>query len=214
MVNEVPMSLSKLSNLKEIDISNNDFIQFPSSIGSLPSLKILNAEDCEKLKSLPDSIGNLETLEELYLNNCAIKSLPDSFSNLKHLKVLKMYENKLSTIPQALSKITSLEEINISKNKIDDEIPVSLNDLPNLKKFEIEGNINIKGKTLTNKSLIYCSYLDYDDYESKTISLCKAKDMDCFQFFDDIIGNCPKEASTTTTTTNPKKESLEKIFLL
>jgi len=24
-----------------------------------------NAEDCEKLKSLPDSIGNLETLEEL-----------------------------------------------------------------------------------------------------------------------------------------------------
>jgi len=200
MVDEVPMSLSKLSNLQEIHIGFNDFIQLPSSIGSLPNLKILNAEYSNKLESLPESFGNLENLEELYLLNCGIKSLPDSLSNLKSLKKLQMSENQLTTVPEVLSKITSIEEIDISYNKIDDEVPESLNNLPNLKQFEINGNINIKGKTLTNESLINCNYLSYGNI--KNISICKPKNMNCFGYYDkDYIKDCPQEASTPTTTT-------------
>ncbi|KAG4088102.1 L domain-like protein [Neocallimastix lanati (nom. inval.)] len=181
----------------------------PNSIFSLSGLKEFDLHG-NSISIIPSSIGDLNKLINLNLNNCAIKSLPDSISNLKSLKAIKMSENKLSTIPQVLSKISSLEEINLSYNEIDDEIPESLNDLPNLKRFEIQGNVNIKGKTLTNKSLKYCSYLDYDDYNSKTTSLCKAKDIDCFQYYDDKIGNCAEEASTTTTKKTTTKKTTKK----
>jgi len=211
----IPNSIFSLSGLKELSITeqseSNITIELPSleDINKLTNLELLDLHG-NSISIIPSSIGDLNKLINLNLNNCAIKSLPDSISNLKSLKAIKMSENKLSTIPQVLSKISSLEEINLSYNEIDDEIPESLNDLPNLKRFEIQGNVNIKGKTLTNKSLKYCSYLDYDDYNSKTTSLCKAKDIDCFQYYDDKIGNCAEEASTTTTKKTTTKKTTKK----
>ena len=38
--------------------------------------------------SLPESIGNLKNLTELFLNEEHLKSLPESIGNLKNLRVL------------------------------------------------------------------------------------------------------------------------------
>jgi Leucine-rich repeat (LRR) protein len=44
---------------------------------------MLNIFDCNALASLPDSFGNLSSLETLYIQFCnALTSLPDSFLHL------------------------------------------------------------------------------------------------------------------------------------
>ncbi len=47
------------------------------------------------LKRLPDSIGNLKALKELYVCNNQLNALPDSIGNLKDLKELYVHNNPL-----------------------------------------------------------------------------------------------------------------------
>ena len=56
----LPVDLSCLSSLHELDLSKNNFTRLPDSISQLSKLKSLNLNDCSRLQSLPDlplSIG-------------------------------------------------------------------------------------------------------------------------------------------------------------
>ena len=57
------------------------------------NLEYLNVGN-NKLKSLPESIGNLFGLEELYLNHNKLKLLPKSIINLSNLEILDLLGNK------------------------------------------------------------------------------------------------------------------------
>ncbi|KAL6590712.1 L domain-like protein [Neocallimastix sp. 'constans'] len=174
----IPSSIGELKNLVFLDLSGNDITEIPSFIGNLSSLEKLILND-NLFTKLPSSIGNLSKLkyflEILHLLRCNLLALPDSMGNLKKLKQLQMSENNLTKIPEVLSKI----------NK-------------NLKYLYLYYNNSIRGKTLTNESLIRCDYLPFDIDISK-VSLCKPKDMDCFEEDERKLKYCSKEDSTTST---------------
>ena len=46
--------------------------------------------------SLPESIGSLTNLQELYLNNNQLTNLPEPFGNLTNLQKLWLSDNKLT----------------------------------------------------------------------------------------------------------------------
>jgi len=50
----------------------------------------------------------------------------------------------------------------LSRNKIDDVLPESLNELQKLSLILLSNNVNIKGKSLTNPSLTYCRYTEFN----------------------------------------------------
>lgn len=52
------------------------------------TLKILAIDSCYNLVSLPDWLGNLTTLQSLFISNCGISSLPDNLCKLTALKEL------------------------------------------------------------------------------------------------------------------------------
>ena len=69
-----------------------------------------------QLTDLPESIGQLEYLDELSLQNNALKSLPESIGKLTNLRVLNLENNNLNTLPNSICNLSCL--IELSNNKI------------------------------------------------------------------------------------------------
>jgi Leucine-rich repeat (LRR) protein len=111
---QLPSSIEKLQNLRELWVNNNNLISLPTNLGLLPLLtrlevnhnilvelcefgpngffNILNASD-NKLTSIPDSIGNLINLSILNLKSNNLTELPETIKNLKGLQVADFTAN-------------------------------------------------------------------------------------------------------------------------
>ncbi|KAL6347457.1 hypothetical protein AAG906_025702 [Vitis piasezkii] len=95
---EFPGGIFQLPNLQIIDVSNN-----PNLYGLLPEFPQQSALrelslSCTKFHGkLPESIGNLEFLTNLYLDNCNFSgTLPNSIGNLTTLQYLSLSSNYFS----------------------------------------------------------------------------------------------------------------------
>ncbi|OUM62718.1 carbohydrate-binding module family 18 protein [Piromyces sp. E2] len=133
-------------------------------------------DNVKLLKEIPDSFYSLEKLQKLDISSQKITTISDKIVNIKNLKTLNLPNNKISNIPEVLSKLENLEYINLASNEIYDELPESLYNLTKLETLYLNGNLNVKGKTLTNESLKICQY-------GKNYNLCKAKDLKCLDEF-------------------------------
>lgn len=71
--------------LEELGFNFCKMRQIPTEIGKMKKLKKLRLRGSADLKSLPEEIGDLSSLEELWIRRCGIESLP---KRLKELKVL------------------------------------------------------------------------------------------------------------------------------
>ncbi|KAL5649996.1 hypothetical protein ACJX0J_040805, partial [Zea mays] len=65
---------------------------------------------------IPDAIGGLGHLEELFLTANDLVSLPDTIGLLSNLKILNVSSNRLRALPDSISKCRSLVELNVSYN--------------------------------------------------------------------------------------------------
>ena len=104
-----------MDNLVFLDLSGNRLKSLPDSIGNLIKLEKLNLSG-NRLTSLPDSIGNLTNLKRLDLSRNKLRSLPDSIGNLTSLESLNLEINKLRSLPN-LEALTDLAYLNISFNR-------------------------------------------------------------------------------------------------
>lgn len=87
-ISDLPEEFSSLQNLENLAISyNQNLKRFPESITKLKNLKELNIQGTG-IDSLPNSIGNLKSLEVLNLCFTNINKLPQSFFNLKKMREL------------------------------------------------------------------------------------------------------------------------------
>lgn len=118
MLTKLPDNLGfELINLKKLCVNSNKLVFLPSSISSLPNLRILDAR-----------------------LNC-LRSLPKELENLIHLEILNISQNfqYLATLPHTIGLLTSLVELDVSYNKIK-ILPDSLGCLKKLQKLSVEGN--------------------------------------------------------------------------
>nr|XP_020035842.1 leucine-rich repeat-containing protein 40 isoform X1 [Castor canadensis] len=108
--------------LKELHVGENQIEKLGAEhLKHLNSILVLDLRD-NKLKSVPDEISLLQSLERLDLSNNDISSLPCSLGNL-HLKFLALEGNPLRTIRReiiAVSKGTQ-EVLKYLRSKIKDD---------------------------------------------------------------------------------------------
>ena len=70
--------------------------------------------DYNKLKKIPDSIGNLEMLQTLNLSHNSLRDLPETLSKLTRLKSFDITHNpKLKKLPKSLAHCLSIEKMAI-----------------------------------------------------------------------------------------------------
>ncbi|MGM9734976.1 MAG: DUF4458 domain-containing protein [Candidatus Cryptobacteroides sp.] len=77
----------------------------------------VHGKKCNGLKSLPDEIGLLVNLEQLFIANGDIQSIPASVANLSSVTDLEIYNcSEMTEFPMAITQMSSLESINLSNN--------------------------------------------------------------------------------------------------
>lgn len=100
-----------------LDLSFEDISCLPEEIGQLCSLQWLYIRSTD-LKSLPAGIGQLTALRKLVLSNNQLKSLPPEIGQLASLRRLKLEENRLTSLPAEIAQLTELRELDLFFNKL------------------------------------------------------------------------------------------------
>jgi Leucine-rich repeat (LRR) protein len=111
---------------------------FPTELGMLPNLQVLNLSD-NNILEMPNSISGFAKLEALRLNNNSIKTVPKNIASLKKLKLLNLGYNKFDIIPIEICQLSNLTELNMSFNLIEN-IPSEIKNLKKLKELVLSNN--------------------------------------------------------------------------
>ncbi len=80
-----------------------------------PLLQIAKLEN-NKLRSIPDSIGNLNSLQKLNLWKNQLEIFPESIGDLTALQDLDVRENKIKTFPESMVQMKDLKAFYIDPN--------------------------------------------------------------------------------------------------
>jgi hypothetical protein len=110
---EIPDCFKNLRHLEDLDLSRTYLDPFPESITHLRSLKILRVF-VSSFSKIPDSIGNLTSLEELVLRNTSKITLPETIGNLTSLKKLAIHGSRIGKIPDSIANLSSLEILDLN----------------------------------------------------------------------------------------------------
>ena len=68
------------------------------------------------LTTLPDAIGQLSQLRELYLSGNQLTTLPDSIGQLVRLKTLYVQNNQLTMLPDSIGQLINLQTLYLQNN--------------------------------------------------------------------------------------------------
>ncbi|GKV47863.1 hypothetical protein SLEP1_g54719 [Rubroshorea leprosula] len=142
-----PNSIFRFPNLKKFSLGGNEnlTIDLPSSNWSNPLQDLgLSVMDCGR--RLPESIGELKSLQSLSLSCNLEGSLPASIGNLSQLTDLSLpFNNFNGQIPTSLANLTQLTSLDLSRNQFSGPIPASIGNLRQLTILDLSSS-NLSGQ--------------------------------------------------------------------
>ncbi|KAM3821018.1 leucine-rich repeat and death domain-containing protein 1 [Vipera latastei] len=115
-----PNEICQLLSLQKLTLSQKNGLRLKSlteEISKLTSLKELDISHNE-LQEIPESIGDIQSLVTLIANNNCLTQLPSSFSSLCNLQHLNLRENKLVYLPSDMHLLLQLKDIDLDENTL------------------------------------------------------------------------------------------------
>lgn len=104
--------------LGKLHLIGNKLKALPESIGNLVNITWISAGG-NQLITLPDGIGKLVNLETVYLQGNDLRGLPDSIGNCKMLKELYLNNNpNLKNLPITMGNLTNLGWVSAGETNI------------------------------------------------------------------------------------------------
>ncbi|CAM6033424.1 unnamed protein product, partial [Sphagnum compactum] len=147
MIQKLLSNLFYCLRLQVLDLAQCQSLkEIPSSIGQLNALQELNLSNCSNLKELPSSIGQLNALQELDLSGCSnLKELPSSIGQLNALQKLNLSScSNLKELPSSISQLNALQGLDLSKCSNLKELPSSIGQLNALQTLILLECFNLK----------------------------------------------------------------------
>ena len=155
----------------------------------------------KKLRSLPESIFELESLEELILEDNGFDRISESLGNLVNLRVLNLRKTGIEALPATIGQLKKLEELNLSYCSNLRKLPAEIGNLENLKTLTLwcyNGSIpeEIKDLTKLEELDIYGWYQQVSEpvafprwvFRLKNLKSLKIKNNSWQDIPDDILG--------------------------
>uniref|UniRef100_H3C1Y5 Leucine rich repeats and calponin homology domain containing 3 n=1 Tax=Tetraodon nigroviridis TaxID=99883 RepID=H3C1Y5_TETNG len=167
---EFPRSAANhdLTDTTRADLSRNRLPELPLEVCLFVSLESLNLyQNC--LRSLPDSLVNLQALTYLNLSRNQLSVLPAVICGLP-LKVLIACNNKLVSLPEELGQLRHLTELDVSCNEIQ-SLPPQVGQLEALRDLNVRRNhlLRLPGSELAELPLVR---LDFSCNRVTSIPVC------------------------------------------
>uniref|UniRef100_A0A8D0D210 Leucine-rich repeat transmembrane protein FLRT3 n=1 Tax=Sander lucioperca TaxID=283035 RepID=A0A8D0D210_SANLU len=136
----IPAELRRLSNVEKIYLYCNNLDEFPTNLPL--GLKELHLQENNVRMITHASLAQIPYIEELHLDDNSVSAVSieeGAFRDSTHLRLLFLSRNHLSTIPSGLPM--SIEELRFDDNRISSISEQSLQDLINLKRLILDGNL-------------------------------------------------------------------------
>ncbi|XP_039173299.1 disease resistance protein RPV1-like [Eucalyptus grandis] len=130
-------SISKLRKLVSLDIKSCSFVQeLPEGIGYLETLKELYI-DGTAIRAIDIPEGSYGKLETLSACNSKILSLPDRIGNLKSLSYLALDDTELSELPYSIGFLENLQTLSLRNCRSLWKLPDSIGKLKELQLMDL-----------------------------------------------------------------------------
>ncbi|KAK6472711.1 malignant fibrous histiocytoma-amplified sequence 1-like protein [Huso huso] len=131
--------IKNLINLKTLNLSRNDLVDFPVEIAQLVQLETLYLNQ-NKIQTIPDGIFNqLQQLKFLKLSTNHLSKIPSDLGCCKSLQYLNLSHNSLKDLPEVVLELQNLKELFVEYNRLR-ELPAKLFENQNLEKFSAASN--------------------------------------------------------------------------
>ena len=126
--------------LGSLDLSDLPITNFPESIVNLDKLENLYFSNTQ-LSAIPESIGYITELERIYaIGGQLTGALPSELGNLANLEQLRLQDNQLTgPIPPELGNLTNLTFLWLQNNQVTGSIPAELGNT-NLHSLDLSKN--------------------------------------------------------------------------
>jgi leucine-rich repeat protein SHOC2 len=148
-----------------LNLRSNQLMSLPESIGNLPDLAELYLHN-NQLRSLPDSIGDLSNLTWLSLGRNQLTSLPEIVGSLHNLIKLFLYSNRLTSLPDSIGNLSNLLKLDLNGNQLTN-LPKSIGSLSNLAQLDLRNNqLTSLPDSIGNLSNLAGLYLDNNQLTS------------------------------------------------
>ncbi|MFX1480472.1 MAG: tetratricopeptide repeat protein [Promethearchaeota archaeon] len=157
------------------------------------------------LTSLPESIGNLTSLQRVDLSSNKLVTLPESFGNHSSLKVLVLSSNHLKVLPKSIGNLKSLEKLELSSNQLE-ILPESIGNLSTLKELLLFSNrLKTLPKSIGNLYSLKFLFLNYNQLTQLPESMGNLKSLEELRLGSNKISTLPESLGNL--------ESLEELIL-
>ncbi|XP_039172470.1 disease resistance protein RUN1-like isoform X1 [Eucalyptus grandis] len=133
--------ISKLRNLVSLNIKFCSFVrELPEDMGSLEALKELYI-DGTSIEAIDFPEGSYGKLEVLSACNCECFSLSDSISNLKSLLYLALDDTKVSELPYSIGLLENLQTLSLKNCRSLWKLPYSVGSLEELQVMDLSDTV-------------------------------------------------------------------------
>ncbi|KAL6315252.1 hypothetical protein AAG906_000331 [Vitis piasezkii] len=154
--------IKNLGSLEELYLDETAIKELPCSIGHLTKLCRLNLQNCKNLRSLPNSICGLKSLEALDLHGCSnLVAFPEIKEDMEHLTQLYLSKTPITELPPSIEHLKGLVwlELNNCENLV--TLPNSIGNLTHLSSLHLRNCSKLHNLPDNLRSLQCClRYLD------------------------------------------------------
>ena len=144
----LPEAVGDLTELTTLKLNKNVKGQLPESVYTLAKLEKFYFENGDLEGSLPQKIGQMTALTEIYVDgNAKLQgSIPASIGQLTKLTKISVSNTAVSgSIPAGLANCTALTDINAVNTKLSGELPDIWGGMTALKTLMLSGNDGLTG---------------------------------------------------------------------
>jgi len=121
-----------------VNLSQQRLTEVPIELKGNQTIKVLKLYG-NQITELPEWIGDLVSLEKLYIGKNKLTKFPHSIGKLKNLKLLSAQYNEIDSLPSSIGQLQNLEQLILNQNKLT-RLPSELGDLKKLEVLQLKFN--------------------------------------------------------------------------